>query len=253
MATLGGQVTLAGVELKTQSWYMAFQVIQVFLITTFSSGAASSAAQIVSNPSSATTLLAENLPKASNFFISYLILQGLGIAASQLLNVGALVMLTVVGKFLDKSPRKMFRRYITLGGLGWGDLYPKVGNLGIIGTSPIPQQRVKLTPRSNFLFNHRTPRPRFRHYWLRAPLPRRPLQLLLRSNQQRRHQRRRLREGPPTTNDRGLPFRSLPYRSLRHQHCPRPYRPYGRIHRLHNNLPRNHAPRSETAHGLPPG
>ena len=136
MATLGGQVTLAGVELKTQSWYMAFQVIQVFLITTFSSGAASSAAQIISNPSSATTLLAENLPKASNFFISYLILQGMGIAASQLLNIGALVMLTVVGKFLDKSPRKMFKRYITLGGLGWGSLYPKVGNFGIIGTSP---------------------------------------------------------------------------------------------------------------------
>jgi hypothetical protein len=40
---------------------------------------------------------------------------------------------TVVGKFLDKSPRKMFKRYITLAGLGWGSLYPKFGNLAIIG------------------------------------------------------------------------------------------------------------------------
>ncbi|KAE9377429.1 DUF221-domain-containing protein [Stipitochalara longipes BDJ] len=132
MAKLSGEVTLPAVELKTQSWYMAFQVIQVFLVTTFSSGAASSAAQIVSNPGSATTLLAENLPKASNFYISYFILQGLGIAAGDLLNIGALAMLTVVGKFLDKSPRKMFKRFITLSGLGWGSMYPKFGNLGII-------------------------------------------------------------------------------------------------------------------------
>ncbi|PMD30027.1 DUF221-domain-containing protein [Hyaloscypha variabilis F] len=132
MAKLSGEVTLPAVELKTQSWYMAFQVIQVFLVTTFSSGAASSAAQIVSNPSSATTLLVENLPKASNFYISYFILQGLGIAAGDILNIGALAMLTVVGKFLDKSPRKMFKRFITLSGLGWGSMYPKFGNLGII-------------------------------------------------------------------------------------------------------------------------
>ena len=58
--------------------YMAFQVIQVFLVTTFASGAASVVTQIIDNPSSATTLLAENLPKASNFYISYFILQGLG-------------------------------------------------------------------------------------------------------------------------------------------------------------------------------
>lgn len=32
-------MTLAQVELRTQGWYFAFQVVQVFLITTFSSGA----------------------------------------------------------------------------------------------------------------------------------------------------------------------------------------------------------------------
>lgn len=136
MAKLGGEVTLPGVEMKTQNWYMAFQVIQVFLVTTFASGAASVVTQIINSPGSATTLLAENLPKASNFYISYFIVQGLGIAAGNLLNIGSLAMLVVVGKFLDKSPRKMFKRYITLAGLGWGSLYPKIGNLGIIGTYP---------------------------------------------------------------------------------------------------------------------
>ena len=135
MAKLSGEVTLARVELKTQAWYMAFQVVQVFLITTFASGASAVVSQIIATPSSATTLLAENLPKASNFYISYFIVQGLGIASGNLLNIGALAMLTVVGKFLDKSPRKIFQRYITLAGLGWGSLYPQFGNLGVIGIS----------------------------------------------------------------------------------------------------------------------
>ncbi|KAJ5051484.1 uncharacterized protein L3040_001260 [Drepanopeziza brunnea f. sp. 'multigermtubi'] len=132
MAKLGGEVTHPAVELKCQSWYMAFQVIQVFLVMTFSSGAASTVTAIINDPGSATTLLAENLPKASNFFISYIIVIGLGVAAGNLLNIGALVGFTVLGKFLDKSPRKIFKRYITLAGLGWGSLYPKFGNLGVI-------------------------------------------------------------------------------------------------------------------------
>ncbi|KAK0106786.1 hypothetical protein ONS95_003510 [Cadophora gregata] len=135
MAKLSGEVTLGRIELKTQHWYMAFQVVQVFLITTFASGAASVVTDIINDPASATTLLAENLPKASNFFISYIIVLGLGIAASDLLNIGALAMLTIVGKFLDKSPRKIFNRYITLAGLGWGSLYPKFGNMGVIALS----------------------------------------------------------------------------------------------------------------------
>jgi hypothetical protein len=135
MAKLGGEVTLSAVELRCQHWYMAFQVVQVFLVTTLASGATSVVTKIINDPGSATTLLAENLPKASNFYISYIIVQGLGIAAGNLLNIGALVMLTLVGKFLDSSPRKLFKRYITLAGLGWGTLYPQFGNLGIIALS----------------------------------------------------------------------------------------------------------------------
>jgi hypothetical protein len=133
MAKLGGEVTVSAVELRCQHWYMAFQVVQVFLVTTFASGATSVVTSIIKDPSSATTLLAENLPKASNFYISYIIVQCMGIAAGNLLNIGAFVMLTFVGKFLDSSPRKLFKRYVTLAGLGWGTLFPQFGNLGVIG------------------------------------------------------------------------------------------------------------------------
>lgn len=132
LAKLAGEPTLSAVELKTQSWYFAFQVIQVFLMTTFTSGASAVAAQIVSNPTSAVSLLAENLPKASNFYISYFILFGLAQAASMLLNVVALLLYIILGKFLDKTPRKMYKRWMSLSGIGWGSEFPKWTNLGVI-------------------------------------------------------------------------------------------------------------------------
>lgn len=111
-------------------------MIQVFLVTTFASGAASVVQGIINEPSSATTLLASSLPKASNFYISYFIVQGLGVAAGLVLMLVPYIMFTIVGKFLDKSPRKMYKRYMTLASLSWGSIYPKFANLAVIGTSP---------------------------------------------------------------------------------------------------------------------
>jgi calcium permeable stress-gated cation channel len=135
LAKFAGAPTLSAVEMKVQSWYFVFQVIQVFLVTTFASGAAAVASQIVSDPSIAVSLLAENLPKASNFYISYFVLQGLMVFALTLLNIVPFLMINVLGKFLDKTPRKQYNRWMTLAGLGWGSVYPKFTNLGVIALS----------------------------------------------------------------------------------------------------------------------
>ncbi len=127
--------TMGLVQLKVQGWYFPFQVIQVFLITTFASGAAAVVTQIINDPSGAPALLAKNLPRASNFYISYFIVFGLMTAAMQFLNVAPLLFFLVLGKILDKTPRKQYNRYVNLGGLGWGALYPKFTNLGVIALS----------------------------------------------------------------------------------------------------------------------
>nr|KAK5440428.1 phosphate metabolism protein 7 [Exophiala xenobiotica] len=132
LAKKAGEPTLAAVELRTQTWYFCFQVVQVFLITTFTSAASSVTTQILQNPGSAPTLLATNLPKASNFYISYFILFGLAQAALQLLNIVPLLMYTFIGKLLDKTPRKKYNRYLNIPGLGWGSTYPKFTLLGVI-------------------------------------------------------------------------------------------------------------------------
>jgi len=125
--------TEAAVQMRVQSWYFPFEVIQVFLITTFASGASAVATQIVSDPTGAPQLLAKNLPKASNFYIAYFILKGLLTAVLQVLNIAPLLFVVILGKILDKTPRKKYNRYVGLGGLNWGVLYPMFTNLGVIG------------------------------------------------------------------------------------------------------------------------
>lgn len=128
-----GAASTAEVELKTQTWYFVFQVIQVFLVTTLGSGAASSVGNIINNASNAPTLLASGLPKASNFYINYLVLFGLGGASKGLANLGALIVFLLLGALLDKTPRKKYNRYLRLSGLGWGSVFPVYTNIAVIG------------------------------------------------------------------------------------------------------------------------
>jgi hypothetical protein len=119
--------------LKTQSWYFAFQVVQVFLITTLSSAVTSVINQVLKNPGTILPLLATNLPKASNFYISFFILLGLSSAASTLLNIGGFVVVVLLGRILPgKTPRKIFEKLTKMSGPTWGSEFPKWTNLAVI-------------------------------------------------------------------------------------------------------------------------
>lgn len=122
MARLGGAPTWSQVELTTQNTYFMFQVVQVFLVATLGSAATAVVNQIKEDPTSATTLLAQKLPAASTFYLSYFILQGLGVVSQVLLGLVGLLLFMLLGKLLDKTPRKMYKRWISLSGIGWGTL-----------------------------------------------------------------------------------------------------------------------------------
>ena len=132
-AKLGGAPTLSAVELTVQNTFFAFQVIQVFLVATIGSAAAAVASGIVDDPSSAPTILSQQLPKASNFFLAYFIVQGLGVGAKKLLNFGGLFLFKILSKILDKTPRKKFHRWNNLTSLKWGKMFPIYTNLLVIG------------------------------------------------------------------------------------------------------------------------
>ncbi|KAL6942642.1 hypothetical protein ACO0QE_003826 [Hanseniaspora vineae] len=132
MAVTAGAPSAPYIEYFTQQSYFAFQVIQVFLITTLASSATSTVTEIVNEPSKAMSLLASNLPKSSNFFISYTILQGFSIAGGALAQLVPLILFYVLGYLLDKTARKKYTRFSSLSSMSWGTTFPVYTNLAVI-------------------------------------------------------------------------------------------------------------------------
>ncbi|KAJ9612485.1 hypothetical protein H2200_004082 [Cladophialophora chaetospira] len=126
-----GVPTLTGIELYTQHAYFAFQVVQVFLITTLTSAASAAVAKLLADPSTAKDLLSQNLPKASNFYLSYFLLQSLALGSGALVQFGNLFQFHVFQKF-SKNPRKTYLRWHRLQRIHWGAVFPVYTNLGVI-------------------------------------------------------------------------------------------------------------------------
>lgn len=133
MAKLSGAPSLSAIELIVQNWFFAFQVVQVFLVVTLASAATSVVTNIIQNPTSAAELLAKNIPRASNFYISYIVLQGLSFSSGALLQIVGLVLSKILGRLLDSTPRKIYTRWSSLAGLGWGTVYPSFTLLTVVG------------------------------------------------------------------------------------------------------------------------
>jgi len=133
LGTLEGHTTHVGVELATQDMYFAFLFVQIFLVVSISSGLTTVAQGIINNPSATPGLLAQNLPKASNFFFSYMLLQGLAVSAGGLLQLTRIVSLSIFGFLFDNTPRKKWRRQVHLSNFNWGTFYPTYTNLAVIG------------------------------------------------------------------------------------------------------------------------
>lgn len=132
MAQIAGAPSVQHVELFTQAAYFGFLIVNSFLVTTLALSATSTVTQIVERPESALSILAAGLPKSSNFFISYLILQGLAIAGGSLFQVVGLFLYYILGYILDSTVRKKWARFSGLGSMAWGTTFPIFTNLACI-------------------------------------------------------------------------------------------------------------------------
>lgn len=123
-ARVSGATTLAEIELYTQNAYFIFQLLQVFLIRTVTDTAATAVVQIVQDPTSVFSTLAEALPTSSNFYISYFILQGFGIAVDVMTQVVSCVFFNIVYWYWATTPRRMYQEWTTLESVSWGSVMP---------------------------------------------------------------------------------------------------------------------------------
>ncbi|EPE02241.1 phosphate metabolism protein 7 [Ophiostoma piceae UAMH 11346] len=131
-ARLSGEPSNSRIELFTQNAYFCFQVIQVFLVTTLSSAATAVVKQIVDEPSKATSLLANNLPKASNFYMSYIIVQGMQVAASVISQVVGFFIFHLMYKYITGTPRGLYEKWSNLSAISWGSTLPVYTNIAVI-------------------------------------------------------------------------------------------------------------------------
>jgi hypothetical protein len=132
LAKMSGIPTTDAIDRYVQSSYFIFQVVHAFLFVTISSSVTSVITLIIENPPSAAIILAANIPTASNFFFSFLSLQGLSATADLLLQAVALILFYLLGKLFDNTPRKKWKRYFTLDSLNWGTIFPIVTNFVVI-------------------------------------------------------------------------------------------------------------------------
>ncbi|KAI1366462.1 hypothetical protein F5Y08DRAFT_351372 [Xylaria arbuscula] len=122
-------------ELNVQRWGHVFQVTQVFLVTAVFSGAATVASQLAENlrnPTAIPALLATQLPKSSNFYLTYFVVQAITCAADSLLNYSDLLNYLSLEYLVDETPRQKFKRNTTMKDIAWGQVFPKFTNFVVI-------------------------------------------------------------------------------------------------------------------------
>ena len=120
-------------ELAVQNFYFVFLFVQVFLVVSISSGITATIQQISNNPQSIPSILAANLPKSSNYFLSYMCLQAFTVSAGALVQIGAAISWFVFAPLNDSTARQKWARQLNLPTTKWGTFFPVYSNLACIG------------------------------------------------------------------------------------------------------------------------
>ncbi|QSZ36457.1 hypothetical protein DSL72_006336 [Monilinia vaccinii-corymbosi] len=118
---------------SVQTYYFAFLFVQVFLVVSISGGAVAALGSWSSDITSIPETLAQQLPKAANYFFSYMILQALSVSSGTLLQLTTLIFWFVLPKVFDNTARQKWTRNTTLPSVSWGSFFPVYTNFACIG------------------------------------------------------------------------------------------------------------------------
>ncbi|EGN92844.1 hypothetical protein SERLA73DRAFT_116657 [Serpula lacrymans var. lacrymans S7.3] len=127
-----GIPTKNGLELSLMTRFFIFQVIHSFLIVTLSSGIIAALPGLLKNPTGIPSLLAQYLPQASTFFLTYILLQGLSGVAGGFLNIVTLALYYVKLFILGSTPRSIYNIKYGARSVAWGTLFPSMTLLVVI-------------------------------------------------------------------------------------------------------------------------
>lgn len=132
LAGFQGSKTGAQKSEVVQVYYFVFLFVQVFLVVSITGSTLQTLTSIGNDITSTPDLLAQNLPKAANYFFSYMILQALSTSSGTLLQIGTLVVWYVLSRILDNTARSKWTRNTELPNVRWGSFFPVYTNFACI-------------------------------------------------------------------------------------------------------------------------
>lgn len=131
-----GLHTGMAIELTVQNYYFAFLFVQLFLVVTIAASFGT-ILQNITNVTSWPQLLALNIPKSSNYFFSYMILQAMSVSAGALVQIFGLISWFILAPIMDGTARKKWARTTNLAQMQWGTFFPVYTVLASIGMAEI--------------------------------------------------------------------------------------------------------------------
>ncbi|KAI9271894.1 hypothetical protein BDA99DRAFT_501259 [Phascolomyces articulosus] len=120
------------VDLSLLHKYFFFLFVDVVLVSTIVGGAIQAISEFLKNPLSIINILAESLPKASTFFITYVLLQALNGTGQAILQAVPLV-LSYLLPFLSVTPRDIYTRKAKCPTINLGTLIPSHTVIFVLG------------------------------------------------------------------------------------------------------------------------
>ncbi|KFY57156.1 hypothetical protein V496_06546 [Pseudogymnoascus sp. VKM F-4515 (FW-2607)] len=132
LANMQGLYSHRAVENNVQFYYFTFLFVQIFLTVSLSAGVTTTIEELADSIEATPTVLAENLPKASNYFFSYIMMHALTTFALTLVQANGLIEMYILSPALDKSPRQKWMRGQNSGLQKWGTFVPVLTNVACI-------------------------------------------------------------------------------------------------------------------------
>jgi hypothetical protein len=133
LADIQGLHSRQAVENHIQIYYFAFLFVQVFLTVSLSAGITTIIGELKDSVESVPVVLAQNLPKASNYFFSYITIYAFTKITRTILQLSSLIQLLVLSPLFDKSARQVWVRGTLLDLQKWGTFIPVLTNIVCIG------------------------------------------------------------------------------------------------------------------------
>ncbi|KAJ7595058.1 DUF221 family protein [Mycena floridula] len=122
----------SSISLSVYRRFFLLLLIHGFLIVTLSSGITKAAAGIISNPTHTVQELAQQLPGASVFFLTYTVTQGLSGAGGALAQLVPLAIYFIRKKLLGRTPRQAYAVTFLMPAADFGIILPQLSLLATI-------------------------------------------------------------------------------------------------------------------------